>query len=313
VISSPTHRPGSACRLIGLALAGVFLGSCGMPEPPGDAGRVPGALIEPIPAGRTDPGVLPPAGPSGVAAVPAAPPQAVAPRRKDPVIATGTHRFTSQGIAFTALTFDQRHFHLGVLDNGMGPGTGAGSARNAASSANGVAAINGGFFTPEGSPLGLVIENGTQVGSLNRSSLGAGMYFHDSATRSSGLIRRERWQQAGPQRPESLLQSGPFLLERGQAVPGLSVTRPRPRSFLLWDGRSGWVLGRSGSTTLAKLASALATQPVPGFTAMSALNLDGGSSSDLWIGPDMNGGPVSTRHFWNKSVRNYLVLTRATP
>ncbi len=59
--------------------------------------------------------------------------------------------------------------------------------------------------------------------------------------------------------------------------------------------------------------TALAGQPVPGLTIDAALNLDGGSSSDLWISSTVKGGPANERPFWSKSVRNYLVLTKPDP
>ena len=312
----PTSQAGSARRLLGITTLGVLLTACASPPRSGDA-----------PTRRNDP---PPPGPgSGIASLASpsdnplvstapAPDQTPTPHEAvtlpaPPVIDTRVHRFTTRGIAFTVLTFDHRHFHLSVLDNEHGPGTGAITAKTAAKTSGSLAAINGGFFTPAGNPLGLVIENGNPQGALGTSSLGAGIYFHDPDSRRSGLIRREAWKTDRSRTPETLLQSGPFLVEHGRPLSGLSKSRPRPRSFLLWDAQFGWALGHAGSTTLAQLASALAAQPIPGFTIRTVLNLDGGSSSDLWISSSVNGGPVSTRRFWNKPVRNYLLLTKSSP
>jgi len=224
-----------------------------------------------------------------------------------PTTPLATHRLSSLGL--TLLTFDSRSHALLVLDNEGGPGTGATSSKSAAQSSNAIAAINGGFFTPEGHPLGLLYENGKKYGDLNTSSLGAGIYLHDPKSLPTALLRRSAWpRDHSSWPPQYLLQSGPFLLENSRPVSGLSSSRPRERSFLLWDGHSGWALGHSSSTTLADLAKTLATQPLPGFTIQHALNLDGGSSADLWISPSVKGGPASTRHLWNKNVRNYLVL-----
>jgi hypothetical protein len=198
-----------------------------------------------------------------------------------------------------------------VVDNEGGPGTGATSSRTAARSANAVAGINGGFFTPEGQPLGLVIEDRSEFGALNASSLGAGLYVHDPKARATRLVRQGAWSRSGTE--THLLQSGPLLVENQAAVSGLSNTRPRPRSFLLWDGHQGWAMGHAGSITLADLGATLASQPVPAFTIKSALNLDGGTSSDLWVAATLKGGPASTRRFWNKPARNYLVLQRNRP
>lgn len=229
--------------------------------------------------------------------------------RHHPPVDLAVRKIERHGLSLSVLTFDARRYRLRVLDNEGGPGTGVGLARNAASRLNGVAAINGGFFTPEGQPLGLVIEDGKKYGTLSSSSLGSGLFLQIADHHLPTLSRRGDWASLPP--PRQLLQSGPFLLEDGRTVPGLSASRPRERSFLLWDGGAGWALGHSSSTSLAALSRALASQPVPGLTISEALNLDGGTSSDLWVASSVKGGPVSTRRFWNKDVRNYLVLTPA--
>ena len=234
--------------------------------------------------------------------------------QNNPITPLATHQLSVSGHTLTILTFDSRAHSLQVLDNEDGPGTGASSSKSAAQSLNGIAAINGGFFTPEGAPLGLVFEKGRKYGGLITSSLGAGIYLHDPASRQAMLVRRSTWQKLYAKiSPAHLLQSGPFLLENNAAVSGLSKSRPRERSFLLWDGFNGWAIGHCSSATLAQLGQVLATQPLPGFRIHHALNLDGGSSSDLWVSSSVKGGAISTRHLWNKDVRNYLVLTPVKP
>lgn len=175
-------------------------------------------------------------------------------------------------------------------------------AKAAAASLNGIAAVNGGFFTPEGAPLGLVIANGKRSGSINRaSSLGAGFYVDKG---SPALLRRESW---GGNATEAL-QSGPFLIDHGKPVGGLSDASSTARTFLGWDGGTGWFIARSGACSLASLAQALNGASLGGVKSLTVLNLDGGRSSDLWISPSVQGGPVSERPFWNKPVRNFLVL-----
>jgi len=167
---------------------------------------------------------------------------------------------------------------------------------------NGIAAVNGGFFTPEGAPLGVVIANGKRSGSNNRaSSLGAGFYADGG---SPALLRRESW--GG--NALNALQSGPFLIEHGKPVGGLSNASSTARTFIGWDGGTRWFIARSGASSLASLAQALQGAEIGGVKARSVLNLDGGRSSDLWVSPTISGGPVSERPFWNKPVRNFLVL-----
>lgn len=205
------------------------------------------------------------------------------------------------GISITAVAFDSRSHRLVVADQPGGPGSQWPDAKAAAAARNGIAAVNGGFFTPEGAPLGLVIAGGKRAGSLNRaSSLGAGLYVDHGAP---ALVRRETGETGG-----ELLQSGPFLVENGRSIPGLSPESSTARTFLGWDGASGWFIARSGPCSLAGLSKALEGAKIAGVPCRSVLNLDGGRSSDLWAGSTLDGGPVSQRPFWNKPVRNFLVL-----
>ena len=107
-----------------------------------------------------------------------------------------------------------------------------------------------------------------------------------------------------------LIQAGPFLVENDIAVGGLENQKRSPRSFLVWDGGSRWALGYADKASLAELATALAAQPVTQLDITTALNLDGGRSSDLWVSAEVPGGPLNTRTLWNRPVRNYLLLHR---
>ena len=86
------------------------------------------------------------------------------------------HSASSQGITISAVYFDDRKFQLTVADQADGCGSQWLDAKSAALSCDGYAAINGGFFTPEGNPLGILIASGIKRGSLNKSSLGAGIF-----------------------------------------------------------------------------------------------------------------------------------------
>lgn len=202
------------------------------------------------------------------------------------------------------LAFDSRSHHLRVADQADGPGSRWPDSRAAGQATRGIAAINGGFFTPEGKPLGKVISDGRSVGSINRaSSLGSGFFVEDPSG-SMKLIRRDRFSAA-----RQAIQSGPLLVENGRPVDGLSGDSSVARSLIATDGRNGWLLVRSGPCSLAGLAEALAGKELAGVRIQSALNLDGGRSSELWISAGIAGGPAFQRPFWNKPVRNFLVLS----
>ncbi len=235
-----------------------------------------------------------------VAAIPASS-KPVAPPPEVPAAAPRLVNTTLSGIFITAVAFDSRSHRLVVADQPGGPGSIWPDAQAAAASRNGIAAVNGGFFTPAGAPLGLVIAGGKRAGSLNRaSSLGAGLFVDGG---SPALLRRETGGTGG-----ELLQSGPFLVENRRSIPGLSPESSTARTFLGWDGATGWFIARSGACSLADLAKALEGANIGGISCRDVLNLDGGRSSDLWAASSIRGGPVTRRPFWNKPVRNFLVL-----
>jgi hypothetical protein len=210
------------------------------------------------------------------------------------------------GIRVDWVSFDARRHGLTVADQAGGPGSQWPDAAAAGRATGAIAAINAGFFTPEGEPLGLVISAGQRRGALNRaSSLGSGMYVAGGGGRPQ-LLRREML--ASRPNPEELLQSGPFLVEDGRAVVGLSAEPARERSFLAWDGRDQWLMGQTSACSLLELGAALAGARPADFVIRYALNLDGGRSTDLWVSAAVANGPVTVRPPWNRQVRNFLVL-----
>ncbi len=204
------------------------------------------------------------------------------------------------GTTFTALTFDRRDYTLKVIDQEAGPGSQFTSAADAGK--NHLAAINGGFFNQDGSPLGLVITDGQVRGTLNSSSfLGTGVIDGKNLT----LATRKNYKKSS-----ELLQTGPRLIWPGASLTGLSAKNDRPRSLVIWDGKNHFGLVHASSATLQGLSNNLRAQPIPDFKITHALNLDGGTSSDLWISNTIPGGGISKRSFLNKNVRNYLALQK---
>lgn len=202
------------------------------------------------------------------------------------------------GIDITALTFDRRDYRIDVVDQKGGPGSRFESAREAAG--NGRAAINGGFFGPEGEPVGVVITNGERRGYFNSSSyLGTGILDGNAVS----LATRTTYQQS-----DELLQSGPRLAWKGERLTGLSSASSRPRSFLIWDGAEHFGLAYADSASLKGLSEALLKQPIPGFTINYAVNLDGGTSCDFWVSGTVSGGGFTKSSFFRKKARNYLVV-----
>jgi hypothetical protein len=209
------------------------------------------------------------------------------------------------GITFEGVAFDSRRHRLIVADQPGGPGSRWPDAASAGRSRDALAAINAGFFTPEGAPLGLVRSAGNTTGAWNRSSLGSG-FWHDSG--NPAIHRRGNFTATDAKTATELIQAGPLLIENGQTVSGLDDVKPSVRSMILWDGGTRWWIGRSGPCTLSALSNALASASPTNWPVRHALNLDGGRSSDLWISNSISGGPVVRRSAWNRPVRNFLLL-----
>lgn len=229
-----------------------------------------------------------------------------------PVLKPRYHKITHQGIVFHLVCFDNRKHALKLADQTAGPGSRWKDAKAAASSQKGLAAINGGFFTPEGKPLGLAITAHQRRGYINRSSLGAGVYFHCSGSGYSGITRRTQLQGTLKSlKPSELLQAGPMLSFHSKPVPGLSNREKRPRSFIAYNGSHYWLIGLAQDCSLKQLSEAIAGKTLAGVNVFNALNLDGGRSSDLWVSPSVAAGNKHIRGFFNKPVRNFLILTQS--
>ena len=212
------------------------------------------------------------------------------------------------GITFEGIAFDSRDHRLAVADQADGPGSRFADSAAAARALGGIAAVNAGFFTPEGDPLGLVVSSGKISGSWNAaSSLGSGVWSEDRSGRSS-IARRGTLKRADASAMRELIQAGPLLVENNRAVGGLEATKASVRMVVLWDGGTRWWIGRGSPCTLAALGQALASGAPAGWPVRHALNLDGGRSSDLWISETVSSGPLLRRSPWNRPVRNFLVL-----
>jgi hypothetical protein len=161
-----------------------------------------------------------------------------------------------------------------------------------------LAGVNGGYFHPDRTPLGLVIRKGQQIHGLERAKLLSGI---TSVSPAGVAIQRTTAFKASPAVRDAL-QAGPFLVEAGKPIAGLNATRAAARTVVFQDakGRVGFLIAKSPS--LAGMAEILSTPGIfPEGRITRALNLDGGSSTALWVG---NSPPFYHREW--KGVRNYL-------
>lgn len=202
----------------------------------------------------------------------------------------------SGGATLWVVSFAPKKHTFAVMDNPDG----AYDLGSASTKRGALAAVNGGYFHPDKTPLGLVIRKGTQIHPLERSKLLSGVV---SATAGSVFIQRTGAYKGGAAVRDAL-QAGPFLVEAGKPIAGLNNTRSAARTVVFQDaqGRAGLLICKS--TTLAETAAILATPEVfPEGKIVRALNLDGGSSTALWV----QGTPPFYHREW-KGVRNYLAI-----
>ena len=201
-----------------------------------------------------------------------------------------------QTAELSIVSFSPRTHTFAVMDNPAG----AFDAGSAAQKRGALAAVNGGYFHPDRTPLGLVVRQGVEIHPFEKAKLLSGLVivFGDHIA-----LRRTSEFKASPGIREAL-QAGPFLLDAAKPVAGLDNTRSAARTVVFMDstGRCGFLTCRS--LTLAETAELIATPSlIAGGKIIRALNLDGGSSTGLWVRSE----PVFYEREW-KSVRNYLAI-----
>jgi hypothetical protein len=199
--------------------------------------------------------------------------------------------------------FNAAEFTFKVIDNGPMetphyPGLGA------AMQAHGcLAGCNGGFFLKDHAPSGLMIAGGTSLGRFGEGALLSGVLL-SSGNRNPYLLRRAEYD-GGKYKSTDLIQAGPFLVDQGATVRGLSPENSRRRTFVLHDGGKWFALGLSDAFTLAELGLILARPDFsPSRKIHRALNLDGGTSSGLYYERGGAGEPLQIEPY--KTVRNFV-------
>lgn len=142
--------------------------------------------------------------------------------------------------------------------------------------------INGGFFSPERKSLGLIVNAGTLLNPIHQAPWWA--VFQIQKTRPSIIPHRQF--QMGPN-IEMALQVGPRLVVGG-STPKLKPSLARRSGIGIQN--DGHVIIAASSEDLSIIEFALAFQKSEknsGLACPNALNLDGGSSTQLYF--DWNG------------------------
>ncbi len=198
--------------------------------------------------------------------------------------------------------FNSRKHTFKVIDNGPADATVFPNLAAAMTTHGCLAGCNGGFFLKDHSPSGLMIAGGQSTGRFGQGGLLSGVIL-SSGNINPYVLRRAEY---GPKyKPTDLIQTGPFLVDQGKPVAGLSKENARRRTFVLHDGDNGFAIGLSDALTLAQLAEVLAHKSFsPARKIHRGLNLDGGTSSGLYIDRGESYPPIHVEPF--KTVRNFL-------
>lgn len=134
--------------------------------------------------------------------------------------------------------------------------------------------INGGFFDHEFNPLGLRINNKKLINPLKRISWWGIFYVKNNTANISSLNRFSHDSDI-----DFAIQSGPRLLIKGK-IPSLKPgIADRSALGITADGRVIILVSTNTAMTTNKLAQLLKSPPL---SCIDAINLDGGSSSQLY-------------------------------
>lgn len=215
-----------------------------------------------------------------------------------------TRREFSDGartVKLSLVCFDPAEFTLKVIDQGASDPPVHASLAAAMRANFCVAGCNGGFFHPDNRPSGLVIAQGQRLNKFEQAKLLSGVLQADAS--GPKILRKAEFKD----HPgiTALLQSGPFLVDGGKTVPGLSAA-PARRTFAFTAGKRLWGIGLAESCGLADLGQMLALPDAvaPGSQVIRALNLDGGTSCGFYYDRGAGIAPFSMEPF--KRVRNFV-------
>jgi len=209
-------------------------------------------------------------------------------------------RRRDHSVELELILFDDRVCDLRVIDQPE-DWSGGGQITECMRKAGAIAGVNGGFFTPQFTPMGLMIADGQKTGAWQSNPLLTGaVVVRDTPQLLWNAEIRTR-------DARDLLQAGPRLVDASRPVTGLERVKHTTRTFIATDGDHRWIIGLARGVSLGELAEILATpRLLPGFNVHRALNLDGGRSSAIYYRTMDN--REHTDPGWS-TVRNYLAVS----
>ena len=193
--------------------------------------------------------------------------------------------------------FSTKSCSLRVIDNTAGESLSDVMAGNKC-----VAGVNGGYFSPEFAPVGLLICDGKMLAPLQHARLITGIL--GISPRGVEILRAGEYSRQ--RKMVAAVQCGPFLVDHYQSVRGLNDSQSARRTFAAITRDERALMGVSSEVSLAQLATILATTQLAGdLKIQRALNLDGGSSSAFWVARE-NGSAFSIAGL--KLVRDFVAI-----
>jgi uncharacterized protein YigE (DUF2233 family) len=178
------------------------------------------------------------------------------------------------------------------------------NVQEAVSKSQALAGVNGGYFQPDLTPVGLLISQGKLIHPLERAKILSGVFF--VRKQKPALVRVQHFSDTSG--ITDAIQCGPFLVEGGGIVSGLNNRRSAPRTFVFLTRASIWGIGICRTVTLAELSEILTISDLlPTGPIATALNLDGGSSTGFYLA--RGDQPISSPE-WT-TVGSYLLLSLA--
>jgi uncharacterized protein YigE (DUF2233 family) len=145
---------------------------------------------------------------------------------------------------------------------------------------NALLAINGGFFSPDADPLGLRISEGKQLTPLKNTSWW-GIFTLDKYNQANVHARKNFY----PQRDTQFaVQAGPRLVVNGYIPKLRDNEKQRSAIGVTPSGNVILAITENAAMTTTMLAEIMRrSQAQGGLGCINALNLDGGSSSQLFV------------------------------
>jgi exopolysaccharide biosynthesis protein len=206
-----------------------------------------------------------------------------------------------RSVSLHAVTFLEKDCTFAMMDDPEGQF----DLASAAQKRGALAAVNGGYFHPDRTPLGLRIRKGKEIHRLEKAKLLSGLMTVGNGKIS--LLRLGEFSKSAV--AEEAVQAGPFLVDHGRPVAGLDAARYAARTVIVSGPGRQFGLVIIDRSTLSEAAEILALPGILGsWNTVRALNLDGGSSTGLWVA----GGEPFYRREW-RDVRDFVAIVPKQP